>query len=139
MWSKSYSKWVKGIDVGEILKVWTDINQWQTWQEDIEYAKIDGEFQKGSMFLFKPKGGPEIKIDLTEVKENSVFVDLTRFPLAKMYDAHKIIDHGDELEINSTISIEGPLSFLWRKIIVEDIASGMEAQTEKLIERVRNE
>ena len=138
MWSKSYSKRVKGINAGQIWKVWTDINQWQKWQDDIEYAKLDGEFQKGSIFLFKPKGGPKIKIELTEVKENSIFVDLTRFPLAKMYDSHKIIDHGDELEIKTTIRIEGPLSFLWRKIVAEDVANGMEEQTEKLIERVRN-
>ena len=139
MWSKSYSKKVKGIDAGQIWKGWTDINQWQKWQDDIEYAKLDGEFQKGSIFLFKPKGGPKIKIELTEVTENSVFVDLTRFPLARMYDSHEIIDHGEELEIKTTIRIEGPLSFLWRKIVAEDVANGMEEQTEKLIERVRNE
>jgi hypothetical protein len=139
MWSKSYSKRVKGIDAEQIWKVWTDINQWQKWQDDIEYAKLDEEFQKGSIFLFKPKGGPKIKIELTEVKENSIFVDLTRFPLAKMYDSHEIIDHGDDLEIKTTIQIEGPLSFLWRKIVAEDVANGMEEQTEKLIERVRNE
>ncbi len=139
MWSKSYSKRVKGLDAGQIWKVWTDINQWHKWQDDIEYAKLDGEFQKGSIFLFKPKGGPKIKIELTEVKENSVFVDLTRFPLARMYDSHEIIDHGDELEIKTTIRIAGPLSFLWRKVVAEDVANGMEEQTEKLIERVRNE
>ncbi len=139
MWSKSYSKRVKGIDAEQIWKVWTDINQWQKWQDDIEYAKLDEEFQKGSIFSFKPKGGQKIKIELTEVKTNSIFVDLIRFPLAKMYDSHEIIDHGDELEIKTTIRIEGVLSLLWRKIVAEDVANGMEEQTEKLIERVRNE
>ncbi len=139
MWCKSYSKRVKGLDSEQIWKVWTDVNNWHKWQDDIEYAKLDGEFQEGNIFLFKPKGGPKIKIELTDVKQNSTFVDLTRFPLAKMYDSHQIIDHGDELEIKTTIRIEGPLSFLWRKIVAEDVANGMEEQTEKLIERVRNE
>ena len=86
MWIKSYSKTVEGLSANQVWKVWADVNQWHTWQNDIEYAKLDGEFRKGNIFRFKQKGGPNMKIELTEVKLNSVFVDLTRFPLARMYD-----------------------------------------------------
>ena len=79
-----------------------------------------------------------MKIELTEVKLNSVFVDLTRFPLARMYDSHELIDHGNKLEIKMTIRIEGPLSFLWRKLVAENVANGMKEQTERLIEKARN-
>jgi hypothetical protein len=138
MWSKSYSKTVKDLTAGQVWNIWTDINQWHTWQDDIEYARLDSEFKKGGAFLFKPKGGPRFNIELTKVEPNFAFVDLTRFPLAKMYDAHELIDHGDKLEIKTTISIEGPLSFLWRKIVAENVANGMKEQTERLIEKVRN-
>lgn len=138
MWSKSYSKTVKGLTVSQVWKAWADVNQWHTWQDDIEYATLDGEFKKGNSFRFKPKGGPKFNIELIRVEPNSVFVDLTKFPLAKMYDSHELIDHGNELEIKTTISIEGPLSFLWRKIVAEGVASGMKDQTERLIEKARN-
>lgn len=138
MWSKSYSKTVEGLNASQVWKVWSDINQWHTWQDDIEYAQLDGEFKTGNVFRFKPKGGPNIKIELTEVKPGSVFIDLTRFPLAKMYDKHELIDQGDGLEIKSTIRIEGPLSYLWRKLVAENVAGGMEEQTDRLIERARN-
>lgn len=138
MWSKSYSETVEGLNASQIWKVWTDVNQWHTWQDDIEYAKLDGEFRKGNVFRFKPKGGPNIKIELTEVKPNSIFVDLTRFPLARMYDSHELIDHGNKLEIKTTIRIHGPLSFLWRKLVAENVANGMKKQTERLIEKARN-
>jgi len=138
MWNKSYSKTVEGLNASQIWKVWTDVNQWHTWQDDIEYAKLDGEFREGSVFRFKPKGGPNIKIELTEVKPNSVFVDLTRFPLARMFDSHELIDHGNKLEIKTTIRVEGPLSFLWRKLVAENVANGMKEQTERLIAKARN-
>jgi hypothetical protein len=138
MWSKSYSKTVMGLNANQVWKVWTDVNQWHTWQDDIEYAELVGEFRKGNIFRFKPKGGPNIKIELTEVKPNSVFVDLTRFPLARMYDSHELIERGDKLEIKATIRIEGPLSFLWRKLVAENVADGMKEQTERLIEKVKN-
>jgi len=138
MWTKSYSKTVEGLNAIEVWTVWTDVNQWHTWQDDIEFAKLNGEFSKGGLIQFKPKGGPNIKLELTEVKPYSVFVDLTRFPLAKMFDLHEIIDHGEKLEIKSTIRIEGPLSFLWRKLVAENVAKGLEEQTDRLIEKVKN-
>jgi hypothetical protein len=55
-----------------------------------------------------------------------------------MYGCHEFITHSDELEIRTSVSIEGYLSFLWRKIVAENVANGMAEQTEALIEKSRN-
>ena len=138
MWTKSYSIRVKGLTRDPVWKMWTDVNQWHTWQDDIDYAKLESSFEKGAYIRFKPKGGPKLRLEITEVKPGFVFIDCTSLPLAKMYDAHELIDHDNELEIKSTISIKGPLSFLWRKIIAENVANGLEEQTKKLINKVQN-
>ncbi|HPY40002.1 MAG TPA: SRPBCC domain-containing protein [Thiolinea sp.] len=138
MWTQTYTKTVDGLSAERVWKAWTDINQWHTWQDDIEHASLEGEFKAGNSFRFKPKGGPTIKIELTEVKPNTAFVDLTRFFLAKMYDSHELIKHDNQLEIKTTIRLEGPLAFLWRKLVVQDIVNGLPAQTEKLIARARS-
>lgn len=138
MWSKTYSKMITGLKAEQVWKVWTDLNQWHTWQSDIEYAKLDGEFQVGNTFLLKPKGGPRVNIEIIKVEPNRQFTDLTRFPGAKMYGSHEFVIHGDELEIKTTMSIEGPLSFVWRKIVAEDVANGMMEQTDNLIAKARN-
>lgn len=137
MWSKTYSKKVKGLKAEQAWKVWTDVNQWHTWQGDIEYAKLEGEFKVGNTFLLKPKGGPQVNIEIIKVETNRQFTDLTRFPGARMYGSHEFVTHGDELEIKTTMSIDGLLSFLWRKIVAEDVANGMMAQTENLIEKAK--
>jgi hypothetical protein len=138
MWSKSYSQRVKGLSAGQVWTIWSDVNQWHSWQDDIEYAKLDGAFERGNTIRFKPKGGLVFKIKLTRVEPKSVFDDLTSFPLAKMYDSHELIEHGDELEIRTTIRISGPLSYIWRKLIAENVAEGMPEQTQKLIEKAQN-
>ena len=138
MWTKSYSKTVKDLKAVQVWNVWTDVNQWHTWQNDIDYAQLDGEFKTGNVLRFKPKGGPRINIELTAIESNVSFVDLTRFPLAKMYDSHELITRGGELEIKTTISISGPLSYLWRKLVAEKVADGMQDQMENLIEKVRH-
>ena len=137
MWTKTYSKVVDDVSTEQVWKVWSDVNQWHTWQDDIEYAQLEGEFKAGNAFRFKPKGGPNINIELTEVKKNAVFVDLTRFFLAKMYDSHELIERGNQLEIKTTLRLEGPLSFVWRKLVVDDIAKGLQEQTERLIAKAR--
>ncbi len=138
MWSKNYSKTVKGLTAGQVWKVWADVNHWHTWQNDIDYAKLDGEFKVGEKFLLKPKGGPKVNIEIVRAERNKLFTDLTRFPLAKMYGHHEFIDHGDALEIKTSMSIHGPLAFIWRKLVAEDVARGLSQQTESLVERARN-
>lgn len=138
MWSKSYSKLVSGLSVEKIWAVWTNVNEWHEWQPDIEEAKIEGEFKVGNTFMLKPKGGPKVKIEIIEAEPFKHFTDLTKFPGARMYGSHEFIAHGNELVIKTTMSIEGPLSFLWRKLVAEDVANGMPDQTESLINTVRN-
>lgn len=137
MWSRTYSKKVKGLSVEQIWKVWTDVDQWNQWQTDVEFAKMQSEFKTGGEFLFKPKGGPKLTLKLTEVKDKKLFTDLTQFPLAKMYDAHEILVNGDEVELKCTTSIEGPLAFLWRKIVAEDVFKGVPGQIDSLIKRAQ--
>jgi hypothetical protein len=138
MWSQSYSKKVTDLTAAQVWKVWSDLNNWHSWQSDIEYTKLEGEFKVGGYFLLKPKGSPEVRIMLLEIEENRQFTDLTHFPGAKMYGRHEFIEHDNVLEIKTTMSIEGWLSFLWRKIVAENVAAGMMEQTENLLKKVRN-
>ena len=138
MWSKSYSKRVSGLKIEQIWAAWTNVNQWHTWQSDIEQAKLRGDFKVGNTFMLKPRGGPRVKIEIIQADPCKNFTDLTRFPGARMYGFHEFIEHENQLEIKTTMSIEGPLSFIWRKIVAEDVASGMEKQTESLINMIKN-
>ena len=137
MWSKKHVTRVRGISADAIWKVWADINHWHTWQPDLEYARLEGDFVAGNGFLLKPKGGPKVKIQLLHVEPLKFFTDLTRFPGAKMFGHHEFNVHGDELEILTEMSIRGPLAFLWRKIVAEGVAGGMGRQTEALIIQAR--
>ena len=136
MWQHSYSQTVSGISTAELWAVWTDVNQWHSWQPDIDSATLDGAFVSGAVLRFKPKGGPLIPITLTQVEPERLFVDLTKFPGAKMLDDHEIIPRGESLEIKTTIRLSGPLAWLWRRLVVNDIVRGLPAQTDQLIARV---
>jgi hypothetical protein len=137
MWTKSYSTTVKGTDVDRLWQIWSDVDAWHTWQSDLDYAKLEGVFAAGSTFLLKPKGGPRVRIALLSVEPKRRFVDLTRFPLARMYGAHEFIARGDEVEIRTSVTVEGPLGFLWRKLVGEGVAKSLPEQTRGLVARAR--
>lgn len=137
MWYKTYSKKISNIKIAEIWSVWADVNQWGIWQDDLDYAKLSGKFAAGSKFTLKPKGVPEVTIELIKVEENKCFIDLTRFPFAKMYGEHQFIQINDnEVEIRTTVRVTGLLGFIWRKIVAQKIVDDEPKQIQNLIDRV---
>lgn len=128
MWSRTHSIVTKEATKEQMWKLFADVNGWQSWDAGIEYASMQGKFEKGNHFLLKPKGASEVKIELVETIENKKFVDLTRFPLAKMYGEHTFEETPDGLKITTTMKVEGALGFLWRKIVAEDIVDGLPAE-----------
>jgi hypothetical protein len=123
MWSQSHTIVTKEVTKEQMWKLFADVNNWHTWDNGIEYAKMEGKFEKGNHFLLKPKKGPKIKIQLFETVPNKKFVDLTHFPLAKMYGEHTFEETPEGLKLTVTMTVSGVLGFLWKKIVAQDIVN----------------
>ncbi|MHB1687148.1 MAG: SRPBCC family protein [Ignavibacteriaceae bacterium] len=133
MWTKSHSIVTKEVTKEQMWKLFADVNNWHTWNTDIEYAKMQGKFEKGNHFLLKPKKGPKVTIELIEAIENKKFVDLTRFPLAKMYGEHTLEVTPSGLRITTTMTVKGALGFLWKKIVAQDIVNALPVEMEQQV------
>ena len=125
MWTKSHSIVTKEVTKEQMWKLFADVNNWHTWDEGIEFAKMEGKFEKGNFFTLRPKGGPNVKVELLETVENKSFLDVTKFPLAKMFDNHTFEETPQGLKITNTISVTGVLGFLWRKIVAQKIVDSL--------------
>jgi len=134
MWTKSHTITTKTATKEQLWKLFANVNDWHKWDSGIEYARMEGQFQKGNSFLLKPKNGPRVRIQLHEVIENRKFVDLTKFPLAKMYGEHTFDETPEGLKITTTMKVQGPLGFLWRKIVAEDIVKGLPTEMIRQVE-----
>lgn len=125
MWTRSHSIVTKEVTKEQMWKLFADVNNWHSWDEGIEFAKLNGKFEKGNFFTLRPKGGPNVKVELLETKENKMFLDVTKFPLAKMYDEHTFEETPQGLKITNTITVKGILGFLWRKIVAQKIVDAL--------------
>lgn len=140
MWKSTHSQFINDLSAQQIWNILTAVNLWSEWQADIEYAKLENEFSAGNQIRFKPRGASEVKIRILEVNTSTdrmSFLDVTNFPLTKMYDLHEIIIYPDKIEIKNTIWISGILAPLWRKLVINNIASGIASQTENMIKYAR--
>jgi len=125
MWTKSHSIVTNEVTKEQMWKLFADVNNWHTWDKGIEFAKLEGKFEKGNYFTLRPLGGPSVKVELLEANENNSFLDVTKFPLAKMYDDHLFEETKDGLKITNTIRVKGILGFLWIKIVAQKIADAL--------------
>ena len=133
MWTKSHSIVTKNATAAQMWKLFADVNNWHTWDKEIEYARMQGEFEKGNFFYLKPKKGPKVKIELAETIKNKRFVDLTRFPLAKMYGEHTFEETPTGLKITTTMRVEGLLTPLWVKLVAGEIAAALPEEMEQQV------
>ena len=125
MWTKSHTVVTKDVTKEQMWKLFANVNDWHTWDKGIEFAKLEGKFEKGNYFLLRPKGGPNVKVKLLETVKDKSFLDVTDFPLAKMYDEHIFEDSAEGLKITNTITVKGLLGFLWVKIVAQKIADAL--------------
>lgn len=137
MWVKSYSKVYPGIKKTDVWRMWADVIHWPTWDKELEYCKIEGGFIKGNSFILKSVGGPKVKITLSEVITNERFTDYCKFFGATMHDDHILEETSDGLRIISTITVTGPLSFIWAKLVAKKVANSVPNQMDALVDAAR--
>lgn len=134
MWQKSYSVIVNGLEPSQVWKIWSDISLRNQWDDDTEWAKIDGAFEEGAILHVKIKNGPKLKMTITECIPNQKFTDTYYFPLARLDGIHEMEHTNEGLRITTTIKMTGLLRWIWRKLVAEKVVTTLPHQTELLIQ-----
>jgi hypothetical protein len=136
MWVKTYNKIYQGIAREDVWRIWSDVNNWPTWDKELEYCKMENNFIEGSQFILKPKGGPKVSITLSEVRPNEKFTNYCKFLGATMYVAHALEETSDGLRITNTITVTGPLSYIWVHLVAKNVANSVPKQMDSLVDLV---
>lgn len=138
MWMQKFEKSFEDVSLESIWGCWENVNEWPLWDQELEYTNLKQDFALGSQFELKAKGGPKVRIELTEITPKRSFTDVTRFPGARMLDVHEIEKVGNGVRIISVIRVEGPMAWLWRRLVAQGVANGVPAQTESLVAFARS-
>lgn len=133
-WEATHSITVKDLDRRAVWNAWADVDHWHRWDTDIEYARLDGDLREGQTFTLKPRGGPNVKIMFTRLQPLAGYTDLVKFPLARMTGIHDMAETPEGVRLTVTIRVEGPLAWLWRRIVAQGVADEAPAQLRALVD-----
>jgi hypothetical protein len=102
---------------------WADMATWPEWNADTEWVRLDGPFATGSTGVLKPKGGPKTKFVISEASAER-FTDV--------FD-HRIqsADGGGSV-VQVTVTLSGPMAFLWNQILGKGIKNSLQRDLEAL-------
>lgn len=137
MWTRTHTKIYSGIKREDVWRLWTDVNNWPKWHSDLDYCRLEGPFKAGNFFMLKPKGIRPVKIDLMEIDEGHFFTDRTHFFGANMIDTHALEETSDGLKLTNTLTVTGPLKWLWIKLVAQNVADTVPNDMEALVNLAR--
>jgi hypothetical protein len=137
MWMQTYSNFYPDVSPEVIWKIWTDINNWPHWHDDLDYCKLEGDFNVGNHFILKPKSVPAVKIILTEINEMHSFTDCTKFFGAKMYNTHSMEVKDNGVILSNKLVVTGPLKWLWIKLVAQNVANTVPDEMDALVNLAR--
>ena len=136
MWQGQYET-TTDVPARVLFKAIADVNNWNKWDSEIEFTKLEQHPNKGATFVLKPKGGPKVSMSIEEFVPDTRFVDISHLPLGKMRTIHEFNTVNDKTTIKIQVQVWGPLGFLWRRVVAEKQVKGAAVQTASFINYAR--
>lgn len=119
----------------DIFNLWADIDHWADYDAGIEWAKLTDTFAEGGHYTIKPKGGPKVRATILAVETNRHFVDVSHLFGAKLTFEHVLTQQNDQTMVSITMTLHGPLAWLWAKILGKNQQADLEKSTGNLIKK----
>jgi hypothetical protein len=98
---------------------------WPEWDHETAAVTVQGRVAVGTRGTLKPVKGPATPFTFTEVTPEVGFTDVSRLPLARLTFTHLIVPTPTGSRFTHRVTINGPLSPLFARVIGRTIAAGL--------------
>lgn len=102
-----------------------DPTTWPEWDHEIAAVTVHGPMAVGTRGTLKPVKGPAMTFTFSEVIGEVGFTDVSRLPLARLTFSHLIEQTATGSRFSHRVSISGPLSPVFARVIGKRIAAGL--------------
>lgn len=99
----------------DVWKIWKDVPNWPTWDTDLEWSRLDGDFAEGTTGTLKPKGWFSSKFTITKIESNKKHSDTTYMPFTTLVFEHRVESiNKQQVKIMHDLKVSGLLApLLW--------------------------
>jgi len=109
-----------------------DATTWPEWDHEIASVTVQGPMAVGTRGTLKPVKGPATPFIFSEVSPHVGFTDVSRLPLARMTFSHQIEPTPTGSRFVHRVTISGPLSPLFARVIGRNVAAGLPVSMQAL-------
>jgi len=105
---------------------------WPEWDHETAVATVQGPMAAGTHGTLKPVKGPTTPFTFTEVTPGVGFTDVSRLPFVRLIFDHHIEATTTGSRFTHRVTISGPLSPLFARVIGGTIAVGLPTAMQQL-------
>jgi len=110
-----------------------DVSSWCDWSHlGVEWSRIDGPFEVGTKGQSKPPGSPALRFRLVAVEPEAFFASEAKLPGGRLLFEHRIEPCDSGVHITHTVTLSGPLAFLYAPFIRKSIERGLTDGVDRL-------
>lgn len=119
-------------------RAYADAEAWPQWNAEIKRARLDKPLSLGAEAKIVFGTGLRLRFRVVEYEEGRLFTDESRMPGARMGHRHLLEPTTAGSRLTNTIYIEGPLAFLWRRIMGPAAARALPGAQRAVVELARS-
>lgn len=103
-------------DPAAVWVLWADAARWPEWNEQLESGELEGDLEPGTAATVKFKRGGRMRLTVTEVVPERLFVDEAKLPGCRFGHEHRLEPAGAGCEITHRLYLAGPTSGLFARL-----------------------
>ena len=121
----------------QIWHVWQDVENWKSWDHDLESSCFNGPFKVGTTGFLKFKNSQQLETVLTRVEPLKAFVQEAKLPLAKVVMTHSINQIDGKTHVTFQTEIRGLLAFFWVWLLSKSIKKKIPLEMEEMLKKAK--
>src|ERR1700679_1659290 len=122
----------------QIWRIWEDVDNWKTWDEQIKLSRLDGPFQTGTTGCTTFRGTPLFKTLLTKVEPYQLVVQEAYLSFAKVISTQSMSQDAGTTHVTFQVEIRGLLSFFYACMLRRFIKKKIPIEMEEMLKRLGN-
>ncbi|CND47414.1 hypothetical protein [Yersinia intermedia] len=104
----------------QIWAMWQDVPSWPCWDNELKWARLNGDFTKGTTGRLKPVNGPAVDFTLSRVEIHCAFSNVATLPLTNLVFDHDYFSSavtGEPAYIRHSVTMTGWLVPVFSRLI----------------------
>jgi hypothetical protein len=112
---------------GAIWRIWSDPSTWHEWNPNVQRMEMSGPFANGTTGIMHTNAGQHHRVRLTNVQPGRSFdLETSVIPLTHFRFHCEVVPSGAGSTIGQSLSVSGPLAFVFSPLAGNRIAASFE-------------